>query len=203
LRKFAIKKKNFIFSLTPHGGFNPEWRIFSKAQATIKQFYHYVIGSFLINRSVDIVRAVSDWEHDQIASKGVKKYILRTIPNGVENEAYEDIDKKASKQIKTDVKSYGKYILQIGRIYMIKNYETTIKALTKLPKDVNYVIAGPIGSVAYKEKLEKLIKELGLENRVIFAGVIRGIDKYYLIKHAQLMVHMALWESFCNVVHEA
>ena len=34
-------------------------------------------------------------------------------------------------------------------------------------------------------------------------GVIRGIDKYYLIKHAQMMVHMAIWESFCNVVHEA
>jgi len=33
-------------------------------------------------------------------------------------------------------------------------------------------------------------------------GVVRGVDKYYLIKKAEMMVHMALWESYCNVVHE-
>ena len=33
-------------------------------------------------------------------------------------------------------------------------------------------------------------------------GVIRGIDKYYLMRHAIAMVHMALWESYGNVLRE-
>ena len=70
-------------------------------------------------------------------------------------------------------------------------------------KNINYVIAGPVGSEEYKKELEALIKELNLEKRVFFAGVVRGVDKYYLIKNAETMVHMALWESFCNVVYEA
>lgn len=198
-----IGKKKFVFSLTPHGGYNPEWRIFNQLIAAIKQVYHYTIGVLLINASLDIVRAVSEWEAKQISSKGVIKNKIYTIINGAEDEAYLDIDKLASKEIKEKVNSYGEYIIQMGRIYMIKNYETSIKALSLLPKNINFVIAGPVGDEKYKEELGKLIKELGLEKRVFFVGVVRGIDKYYLIRHAQLMVHMALWESFCNVVYEA
>jgi len=92
--------------------------------------------------------------------------------------------------------------LQIGRIHTIKNFETTIKALAKLPKDIKFVIAGPVGEPDYKAGLEALIKELGLQDRVIFFGTVFGAEKYYLIKNAQMMVHMAIWESYCNVVHE-
>lgn len=196
-------QKKYKLILTPHGGFTPEWRIFSKAGALIKKTYHYTIGTLLINLTVDKLRAVSVWEKDQIVSKGVKNSLVTVIPNGIEDDAYKNVDKLASDEIKKKVKTYDKYILQIGRIYKIKNYETTIKALAKIKGDIKYVIAGPIqDDTSYLDKLNALIKSLGLDNRVIFLGVVRGIDKYYLIKHAQMMVHMALWESFCNVVHE-
>ena len=58
------------------------------------------------------------------------------------------------------------------------------------------------GSGKYLSLLKNLALKLGVSDRLIFAGVVRGVDKYYLIKHASLMVHMALWESYCNVVHE-
>jgi glycosyltransferase involved in cell wall biosynthesis len=148
------------------------------------------------------VRAVSEWEKQEMIKKGLKPSLVRVISNGIEDEAYLDVDQEASEDIKEKVKNFGRYIIQIGRVYMIKNYETTIRALTNTPEDLKYVIAGPIGDNNYLKKLQKLVKDLNLEDRVIFLGVIRGVDKYYLIKHAQMMVHMALWESFCNVVHE-
>jgi glycosyltransferase involved in cell wall biosynthesis len=197
-----LKKKKFALVLTPHGGFNPEWSIFPKFTAYIKKFYHFTIGTFMINRSVDAMRAVSDWENREIIKKGVNPARVITISNGVEDEAYLDIEHEASEEIKKQVKQYGKYIIQIGRIYKIKNYETTIRALTQVPSDIHYVIAGPVGDYKYESYLKSLIAELGLEDRVFFAGVVRGVDKYYLIKKAQMMVHMAIWESFCNVVHE-
>lgn len=201
-----LGRKNFALILTPHGGFNPEWKVFPRFGGFIKKIYHFTIGTLLINFVVDGVRTVSDWERQQIILKGINKNKVITISNGIENEAYLDVEKLASKEIKEKVKIYGKYIIQIGRVYPIKNYETTIKALVKVPSDINYVIAGPLdyvmGKATYKEQLDELIKKLGLENRVFFAGIIRGMDKYYLIKNAKMMVHMAIWESFCNVVHE-
>lgn len=205
--KLKLKgKKNFKLVLTPHGGFTPEWRVFTPAQKLIKKTYHKTLGAFLINSTVDVVRAVSEWERDEIISYGVKKSIVTVIPNGVEREAYADVEKDASNEIKKQVASWGKYLLQVGRVYPIKNYETTIKALPFIDKNINYVIVGPedhvLGKDEYKKSLLRLAKELGVEKRVIFAGVFKGVDKYYVIKKAQMMVHMALWESFCNVVHE-
>ncbi len=202
LKMFGRKKYTLV--LIPHGGFTPEWSIFSRITRTLKKIYHQTVGTWLINVSVDGVRAVSEWEKQEIINQGVNPSLVTMISNGIENEAYQDIDRLASTQIKQFVKQTGKYIIQIGRIYPIKNYETTIRALSLLSDDIKYVIAGPQQSnPTYIKSLNTLISDLKLENRVIFTGVVRGIDKYYLIKHAEMMVHMAIWESFCNVVHEA
>lgn len=201
-----LGKKKFALILTPHGGFNPEWSIFPKPVAIIKEFYHFSIGTFLINLVVDKVRAVSEWEKEEIVKKGVNPNKVVVITNGIEDDAYLDVDKLASKEIKQKVKDFGRYIIQVGRVYPIKNYETTIKALALAPHDLKFVIVGPIQedekNKNYKAGLDKLIEEIGLKDRVIFLGVIKGVDKYYLIRKAQMMVHMAQWESFCNVVHE-
>ena len=156
----------------------------------------------MINASVDGVRAVSEWERNEIVSKRVASNRVVTISNGVEDEAFMNVELLATPEIKERVRDWGTYILQVGRVYPIKNYETTIRAMTLVPKHIQYVIAGPVGDMAYKNKLIELIHELGLDGRVHFAGVVRGVDKYYMIKKAAMMVHMALWESFCNVVHE-
>ena len=55
----------------------------------------------------------------------------------------------------------------------------------------------------YKQELVNLSQSLGLKDRVIFAGVIKGIDKFYIIKHAVVYIHMAHSEGFGMVVQEA
>ncbi len=202
LTRRLLRKRSPKIILTPHGGFTPEWRTFPKWQVLIKGFYHFTLGTFLINSIVDKVRAVSDWEAEEIEKKLVYEKLITVISNGVEDEAYITSEKNVSEEIKRKVKFFDKYIIQIGRIYPIKNYETTLRAMTLLPKNITYVIVGPIADAKYFEYLKKLVLELDLEERVVFLGVMKGLDKFYLIRHAQMMVHMALWESFCNVVHE-
>lgn len=196
-----IRRKKFGLVVIPHGGFNPIWEIFPLHIRVIKRFYHKTIGKLLINVLVDEIRAVSEWELKVLRESGVKVNIT-VITNGLEDAAFSDVDREASTEVKERVESYGDYIIQIGRIFKIKNQETVIKALKYVPKNINFVIVGPISSYEYETKLKKLAKSLGLEDRVIFAGVVRGVDKYYLIKKAKTMAHMAIWESFCIVVNE-
>lgn len=200
-----LGKKHYAVVVTPHGGFNPEWSVFPFVSRWVKRIYHYSVGVMLLNWAADGIRAVSEWEKQEMIKFGVSPKLIRVISNGVEDDAFEDIEALASNEIKRTVKSWGRYIIQIGRVYPIKNYETTIRALVHLPKDINYIIVGPVEKNAYPDyfkQLEALIDELGVNDRVKFVGVIHGIDKYYVIKHSLMMVHMALWESFCNVVHE-
>lgn len=195
--------KKYGLVLTPHGGYTPDWNVFGALSKHIKKIYHKTLGRILINLSCDAIRAVSVWEKDQIIGQGVNKNIIHVITNGVENEAFVDLNKEASKNVKDLVNSLGDYIIQVGRIYPIKNYETTIRALALIPGNLKYAITGADSEKSgYFNSLKNLIKSLGLEKRVIFTGVISGVDKFYLMKKAQMMVHMAHWESFCNVVHE-
>lgn len=197
-RAFGLKTPKIM--LTPHGGFNPEWRTFSLVSRLLKRPYHFTLGVLLINSATDAVRAVSEWEKLEMIKAGIKNKKICVISNGVEVEGFKT--SKPSPEIRKQVAKWGKYLIQVGRIYPIKNYETTIKSMVYLPKNINYVIVGPLSDVSYKAKLEELISSLGLEKRVIFAGVIRGGDKFHVIKNAVMMVHMAMWESFCNVIHE-
>ncbi|MEK7595002.1 MAG: glycosyltransferase [Patescibacteria group bacterium] len=201
--KKVIRRRNYKVILTPHGGFTPEWRVFPLHIKIPKLLIHRLIGNYLINNGADAIRAVSEWEKEEMIKAGVRKDLIEVISNGLENEAFEDIDHLASTKVREEVGSLGKYIIQVGRIFPIKNYQTTIKALKLLPEDLSFAILGPIGDDNYFQKLKDLTKTLGVEQRVKFLGEARGIDKYYLIKKSIAMVHMAIWESFCNVVHEA
>lgn len=188
-------RKKFIFILEPHGGFTPPWEMYPLTQRLIKRIIHKTIGKFLINRTVDGIRAVSETEKEDLINSGIHSSLIKVIGNGIEKEAFINTDKLASQTIKHKVKQFAKYIIQIGRITDVKNYETVIKALTLVDKHIKFVIVGPIADKVYKKKLDRLISELHLKDRVIYIGVIRGADKYYLIKHAFLMVHMAQWEA--------
>ena len=198
-----LGKKKFTLILSPQGGFTPEWSLFKPLTQVLKRIYHHTMGTFLINQVVDLVFAVSTWEKLELESKGIIKPQIVILPNGIEAEAYKNVDLLVSKNMKKKLTKIGKYIIQVGRIHPIKNYECSIRAVSKLPNSIKLVIAGPVMDYVYKRRISSLIKQLGLEDRIIFLGEVSNIDKYFLIKHAQLMIHTSINESFCHAVNEA
>lgn len=203
LAQKILGKKKYSLFIIPHGGYSPEWRTFSTLARIVKRAYHQTLAVLMINLTVDGIRAVAYWEKEDMIRSGIKENIIKVITNGLEDEAYSDIENKASEEAKEKVRLLGDYIIQGGRIYEIKNQLTTIKAMSLIDSNLKFVMLGPCQDKAYKEMLMRKISELGLMDRVVFLGVVRGIDKYYYLKHAKAMVHMALWEGNCNFIHEA
>ena len=202
-RKFFGIRHPKIF-LIPHGGFTPGWETFPPSIRLVKKIYHKTLGAFLINRAVDALRSVSEWESQETIRYGVRKNLVTTIPNGLDGDAYrQDIEEKIDKNIRQIADENAPYIIQIGRIHPIKNQLTAIKALKYAPKQINFLIAGPVTDPEYKKLLDETIEHLGLNDRVRFIGVVSGIDKYYLLRKSLANVHMAIWESYCNAVHES
>lgn len=197
-----IRKKRNLLIFSPHGLFNLALARNASSKVKIKKIIDYTIGVFLINRTVDGIRAVSNWEKELLISAGIRPSLITVITNGLEKEALTDSSKLASEQIKMKINELGRYIIQVGRIDRNKNYETPIKAIRFLPDDVKFAIVGGDHSTIYKRELIDLIKQRGLKDRVIFLGIIKGADKYLLMKKAEMMVHMSRVEGFCNAVHE-
>lgn len=89
-------------------------------------------------------------------------------------------------------------LISVGRLISKKNFSTTIIAISKLKHDIDsYTI---IGEGDDRNKLEKLIKNLNLENKVKLIGWTDDVEKYYRESDIQLIP--SLYEGFGLVAVE-
>ena len=91
----------------------------------------------------------------------------------------------------------------LGRIAPIKNIEFIITLMPLLPDYMVFHIYGVIVDNAYKKKLEKLVFQLGLEERVVFKGEYLYKELEELYTHIDLAVVPSKSESFCYAFFEA
>jgi glycosyltransferase involved in cell wall biosynthesis len=102
-----------------------------------------------------------------------------------------------------------KYLLYFGGFDMRKNVLRLIRAYTRLPeamrREYQLVIAGRLhllGHPLYPDP-RPLVRELGLEGRVVFTGQIREQDKAPLYSGCTIFVFPSLYEGFGMPVLEA
>jgi len=95
----------------------------------------------------------------------------------------------------------------VGELHHIKGYEYSIKAVAELIKtekvrssgiNILYVI---IGTGEEKEKIEKMIKDLKVENNVILLGYVQDAFQYF--RSFDIFLLSSLSESFGYVLLEA
>lgn len=92
----------------------------------------------------------------------------------------------------------AKIILMTARFTINKDHNTLIKALSKIAEKNTYLVF--IGDGPLKEDSEELVKQLNLENRVLFLGI--RLDVPQLIKMADVCVLSSNWEGFGLVAVE-
>lgn len=145
-------------------------------------------------------------DHLIVPSEGIKKMMendfkitahkIRTIPhpllvNKITQLANEKLDPPFNDK---------KYILSVGRLTEAKGYKYLLNAYKIISKknNINLVILG-VGED--QKMLETLAENLGLTDRIIFAGFQK--NPYKFMKNASLFVLSSLWESFAVVLCEA
>jgi len=197
-----FKRKAYTVIFSSHGLFSYSSSIYPGIKMKIRKIIERSLCVFLINYCADGIRTVSESEKNKLIEAGINTSRISVITNGIQKEAFYNVDYLASKKIKKIVTENAPYILQVGRIDPVKNYDITIQSLKYISEDVKFLIAGQDHDLNYKRSLVNLVESLGLSGRVKFLGAVYGVNKYYLIKHAECMVHMAKAEAFGNSVHE-
>lgn len=98
------------------------------------------------------------------------------------------------------------YILYLGRLHKIKGLENLFKSLNISTafnnSNFKLKLAGK-SEGNYKQKLEKLAKELKIEHKIEFLGQIQGVEKENLIANSKFLILPSYTENFGNVVVEA
>jgi len=107
------------------------------------------------------------------------------------------IPEKDVRRVRERYSIVSDYVLYLGTLKPSKNLESLIDAFSIARKSlpgIKLVIAGKKGWM-YEDIFRK-VKELGLENEVIFTDFVPENDKPALIKGAKVFVLPSFWEGF-------
>lgn len=145
------------------------------------------LGRWAVQQADEVI-AVSEWEKEQLSSDF--KVDATVVPNGVDITRFSDSAAAERDQ---------RYILTVGRLEKYKGVQHVIRAMTGLP-EYTLLVAG---SGPYREELERIAREEGVENRVEFVGYVDDDTLSELYLGATVYVTMSEFESYGMTVAEA
>jgi glycogen(starch) synthase len=134
---------------------------------------------------------------------GLPEDKLVMIPNGVNTNVYESLDKEdcGSSRARFALPE-EKIVLYVGRLVYEKGIHVLINAVPKVLEKVNakFII---VGSGYMKEQLLNIVRSMKLEHKVLFLGFVDDETLLRLQKCADVSVVPSLFEPFGIVALEA
>ena len=94
-------------------------------------------------------------------------------------------------------------IVSVARLDWAKGYEFSIDALALVRDAGISFIYQIIGDGKYKEAIEFSVKQHGLDKCVTFVGSVPRNKVTEFLRQADIFLHLAVEEGFCNAVLEA
>lgn len=192
------KKHNIPYVLQAHGSVLP---IFQKQ--LYKKIFDIVFGHKILKNAFKVI-ALTPIEAEQYRKMGVDEDKIEVVPNGIDLSEYDNLPKKGVFRRKYGLSMNQKMILFLARIHRIKSPDLLLKTFAKLDKDINnvkLVFVGPDDGCL--QALQKLTKDLKIDDRVIFAGLLYKENKVEAYVDTDVYVLPSIYESFPNTVLEA
>ena len=191
LEKYKCKKVMRYHNITP-GKYIEKYN---------KSLFHLIEygreGLKYASKYFDYCLADSDYNKNELDELNYKNTM--TLPILISFEDYKKIpDKKIIKRYSDNKEN----ILFVGRLAPNKTQEDVIKSFYYYKKYINnesrlILVGNDKGFENYFELLKKLVKELKLENDVIFTGHIKFEEILAFYKVADLFLCMSEHEGFC------
>tara|TARA_B110000438_G_scaffold160625_1_gene153863 strand:+ start:1516 stop:2718 length:1203 start_codon:yes stop_codon:yes gene_type:complete len=195
----AAKKYKIPLVFTAMGTLQNDAQHFYKTQKSI-------IDLFFTKKIIaysSVLHSVGQSEIESYIKYGGKKDKIIQIENGIN---LKDCELKNPsdilKRLGVDNKSY---ILYLGRVHQKKGIELLLKSFNELQhnnNEIHLVIAGT-GKSDYVQKIQRNVKDLGLSNKVKFAGLVSHDEKLTLLKSAKLFSLTSKSDIYPVAVQEA
>jgi glycosyltransferase involved in cell wall biosynthesis len=142
--------------------------------------------------SAEAVIVQGRYLHNVVMDLGIEKTRIRTIHNGVDLKGF-----RTAKPFPFE----RPYILVVGSLIHRKGVDILLRAYSKLEQPYPDLLIA--GSGREEVNLKRLSRELEIEERVTFLGLVEGQHKVDLFRSAEFLVCPSRNEPFSNVILEA
>jgi alpha-maltose-1-phosphate synthase len=213
IARAIARRKNVPFVVTIHGGvFDLPEKIKQSFNAPVSdgwewgRLFGFLFQSHRLFVDADAILTCNGNEALQLRQRFPDKRIV-VQPHGVPLELYQQ-DRRASALEAFPQIRGRKVLLSAGRVDPIKNQHWLLEhgreVLAKHP-DTILVLAGPCTDEPYGEKVNRLVREYGLADRVLLTGGMPSDDPRLigLLQQATVLLLPSLSETFGLVLLEA
>ena len=162
------------------------------------RFYGFLIKRALKN--VDAFIALSEDIERELTAAGIEERKIHLIPNGVDTNVFSPPDKAEKEKARNlfGIKK-GQIVAGFaGRLSAQKDLKTLIESIQNTPGELKLLIAG---KGPEKEKIEKAIKDKGLEKKVSILGAVKDMKSFY--SSLDIFILPSLFEGLSNSLLEA
>jgi glycosyltransferase involved in cell wall biosynthesis len=158
----------------------------------------------MLSRFADLIICNSRAGLAYAVSKGFHPDRMISIPNGIDTERFRP-DPTAGERIRAEWNLEPEHVLigMVGRLDPIKDHPGCLKAAARLSKtrpEARFAFIGD-GRPEYRRELEAMSRDLGLDDRVIWAG--SRADTPAIYNAFDVATLTSYGEGFPNVVGEA
>jgi D-inositol-3-phosphate glycosyltransferase len=154
----------------------------------------------VIARSVAAVLAGSSAEMADLARLGVRRTSIRVVPSGVDVSAFGPAGPVARRTKRPRLLAVASHAQDHG-------LDTVIRALAHIPGAELLIVGGPpraqLSGDPVLHGLAQLAERTGVSDRVLFTGQVGAARMPALLRSADMVVHVAMYEPFGLVPLEA
>jgi glycosyltransferase involved in cell wall biosynthesis len=161
----------------------------------ITSFIKKSIYKFFIHNADLLVAQSRDMKYDLIKNFAIRTDKIVLINNPVNVDS---IQKKSEEEIDVFFEN-KKLLVAVGRLSPQKGYDLLINTFSKVT-DYDYFLV-IIGQGSEEKRLKQMVKDLNIENKVIFAGF--QDNPYKWIAKADFLISSSRFEGFPNAVIES
>jgi len=165
---------------------------------TAKRVFDLLAGQRILRRAARLV-AVTQAERGQLIGLGVPQDRIAVVPNPVELDEFQDRPVRGRYR---QILPPGPLVVYLGKLTPRKRVDLLIRAFAALGRrDATLVIAG--NDMGTEAAARATAAEVGVADRTMFAGLLRGRERLELLADADVVVYPSEHEIFGLVPLEA
>jgi glycosyltransferase involved in cell wall biosynthesis len=167
-----------------------------------KQLYLNTMASPLLTHAAAVVFTAEDERDTAVYERKAPEWV---VPNGSDFTAFDRLPRRGTFRAAYSALANHPYVFFLGRIAHQKGLDLLLPAFARVATDfpdLHLVLAGP-DHRGYEALVRRLTRDLGLEHRVLFTGLLDTPRKLAALVDAELFVLPSYAENFGGVIIEA
>jgi teichuronic acid biosynthesis glycosyltransferase TuaC len=154
-----------------------------------------------LKRAAGVIAVSADLKNNMIAL-GIPETRIQVIPNGVDTERFQPRDPKSARK-QLGLPDEGTMAVSVGSLIESKGHHLLIAAVATLKERFPELRLYVIGEGVYRAKLEELVREKQLQERIFLLGKRPNEELSLWFSAANVSCLMSSREGWPNAVSEA